>query len=117
MKKPLALPLGVGLVMVAFGVSQMGTPRRWYPYLPERVAKLLPISKDAFFLQHGATNVLLGLWLISRIAAGPASRASLWWWMSVTPFAYRVSWESGARDTAILLSLLSYRNLLEEDRS
>lgn len=113
---PRALPIGIGLVMVAFGMSQISSPRSWYAYIPKWTDRFLPVGKDEFFLLHGGTNVVLGLALISGLAPRPASRLSLWWWLSVTPFAWLVDWRSGARDTAILASLLSYDALLHEDK-
>ncbi len=103
--------------MVAFGAHQITCPKSWHHYLPPWVERRLPVGRNEAFLLHGAGNVSLGLLLISGLFPRLTIRSAIWWWITVTPFAARADWRSGARDLGILGSLLSAQRLLNKERS
>lgn len=60
----MVLRVGIGLVIIWFGVSQIGDPSSWVSFLPSFMNKL-PISEINFVYLNGWFELLAGIMLIS----------------------------------------------------
>lgn len=105
------LRLGIGTVMVVYGVSQMVKPSGWYRYVPDWLDKILP--EPLFMRAHGAVNLGLGLVFMSGWRPVFVSNATLAWWISILPFAFYEDWHSGMRDIAIISGITAVVLLLQ----
>lgn len=103
----LLIRIGVGGVMILFGIWQVTKPVDWLKYIPPIIRFLMPFAPTSFMRLHGTGNILLGLLL----AAGLLQPVSIWlalaWWAFVTPFAFFAEASMGLRDIAIILSLVA----------
>lgn len=111
------LRIGVGTVMVVYGLSQVGRPTEWYKYVPPWLSKLLPMPESWLMRSHGAINVGLGLVFMSGLRPVFVSYATLAWWLSILPFAFYEDWQSGMRDFAIIMAVVAVILLVQRDRS
>lgn len=69
---PVVLRIGMGLVFLWFGFSQIFSPDQWTSFLPSFL-KILPIAAPNFVLANGLFEVIGGVFLIlgvyTRLAA------------------------------------------------
>ena len=61
---PIVLRIGIGLVIMWFGLQQIANPSGWVVYLPE-FTKSLPISQINFVLLNGYFELVFGALLIA----------------------------------------------------
>ncbi len=60
----LCLRLGLGLVLIWFGVSEILDPVTWSAYVPSLVEPLLPVPVTTFVMVNGGLEIILGGFLI-----------------------------------------------------
>lgn len=107
------LRIGVGTVMVVYGLSQIVRPSEWYRYIPPFIDRILP--EPWFMRSHGAFNVGLGLVFMSGWRPVYVSYATLAWWLTILPFAFYEDWHSGMRDFAIIMAVIAVIALVRND--
>lgn len=65
---PVILRVGIAIVLLWFGFSQLKNPAQWTRMMPDYVNIILPLSKATLVIMNGsleillATVLLLGLW-------------------------------------------------------
>lgn len=101
---PKVLQIGLGLVMVWFGLQQITSPTSWIGYLPEFVNSL-PISEITFVSFNGWFEVVFGILLIAgfytRIVTGLLS-------LHLLGITFTVGYnEIGVRDFGLSMALVS----------
>lgn len=101
------LTSAIGLNMIVFGINQIARPPKWHNYIPEWLAKLLPVSKTTALRLHGSGNVSLGLLFMTAYKLHMTGLLVAAWWAFVTPFCARVSWRAGVRDVSILSAIIA----------
>lgn len=101
----LLIRVGVGIVMVAFGINQIASPVNWLKYIPRLVRFIMPIDSRVFMRLHGTGNVTLGLFLASGLLQPLSIWTALLWWLWILPFAAYYDRTIGLRDFAIIVSL------------
>ncbi len=101
----LLIRLGIGSVMVLFGISQQKSPQNWLGYIPGLVRFILPIKPEQFMRIHSLGNIALGSLLISGAWPTVSVCLALGWWLWVLPFAFYKDFTIGMRDLAIVMSL------------
>lgn len=60
----LCLRLGLGLVLLWFGMSEIIDPETWSAYVPSLVEAHLPVPLTTFVVLHGIIEILLGSLLL-----------------------------------------------------
>jgi len=103
----LLIRLGVGLTMIAFGVSQFVNPKGWIGYLPGWMQKLMPMKPTSFMREHAVGNFILGLLFVIGIWPVVIAWCVALWWLSILPFALRYDRYIGLRDGAIILAVVA----------
>ena len=101
---PAILRIGIGLVVVWFGLQQVNDPAGWIVYLPS-FTKSLPFSQINFVYLNGYFELIFGMFLIvgfyTRIIA-------LFLTLHMTGIVGAVGYnEIGVRDFGIFIGLLS----------
>jgi hypothetical protein len=103
----LLIRLGVGIVMVLFGLSQMKSPEKWLQYIPKFFQFIMPVRPTSFMRAHSLGNLGLGAWLM----IGGGGTWSIWisilWWISILPSAFYHAYTTGLRDFAIIMALIA----------
>jgi hypothetical protein len=99
------LRFGPALTMVVFGLHQFAKPQDWLHYLPEWFQKMSPLSPATDMRLHALGNIVFGAWLASGLFPLASVWVALIWWITVLPFAFRVSWSIGMRDLSITIGL------------
>jgi hypothetical protein len=103
----LLIRLGVGIPMILFGISQLRTPEKWLKYMPGLFRFILPVKATSFMRVHSVGNLLLG----ALLAAGVWEPAILWitifWWVSILPYAFYYEYSVGLRDASIIMALIA----------
>ena len=103
----LLLRLAPALTMVIFGIHQWAKPSEWLHYIPAWATKSSPMKPESSMKLHALGNIAFGLFL----ASGWHPLLSVWvaliWWVSILPFAFRVSWAIGLRDLTITVGLVA----------
>lgn len=94
--------------MIAFGISQLISPKAWIGYIPSWLARLLPMYPAMFMITHAAGNLTLGWLLLLGLFPVVVGSATLVWWVSILPFAFMYQWTIGMRDLSIVAALVSY---------
>jgi hypothetical protein len=102
----LVLRLSIAVTMIAFGIEQVGWPRRWLEYLPPQLAAVIPLKETMVMRLHGTINMILGVWFLLGIGFLVSSWLTLLWWVSILPFAFYRNWRIGLRDVAITAGIL-----------
>ena len=64
----LFLRIGLGLVLLWFGISETFDPKTWSSYVPLLVQSLLPITVTTFVMVHGIIEVIFGSLLLIGFA-------------------------------------------------
>jgi uncharacterized membrane protein YphA (DoxX/SURF4 family) len=101
----LILRWGPAITMVIFGFHQLTRPLEWLHYIPEALAKMSPFSPETDMRLHSLGNIIIGIWLVTGLFTPIDAWAALIWWVSILPFAFRVSWSIGLRDLSITMSV------------
>lgn len=101
----LLIRLGVGGVMLLFGISQIKSPEKWLKYMPSLIRFLMPIKPESFMRIHSLGNLGLGLLLITGLLQPLSIGLALAWWIWVLPFAFSYDYTVGLRDFAIIMAL------------
>lgn len=103
----LLIRLGIGIVMILFGLNQILKPAKWQVYIPGFLRFIMPFKPTSFLRLHGSLNVLFGILL----AVGIWQPVSIWiaaiWWTAILPFAFFYAYSVGLRDAAIIMSLVA----------
>jgi hypothetical protein len=100
--------IGTGATMLTFGVNQILKPLPWIDeYAPEFIKMGKIVDSKLFMRTHGFINILLGLFLMTRILPDINAFLVLLWWLSILPFAFMGSWKAGMRDLAIVTGLIA----------
>ncbi len=109
----LLIRFGVSAVMIAFGIHQMIDPAPWIEeYMPKSLQKLPFMNPKTFMRIHSLGNMLLGILFLSGFVPQIGAYLTLFWWVSILPFAFKHSWHTGIRDLAITFSILALIFLL-----
>lgn len=108
----LLLRLGPAITMVAFGISQYFKPAGWLDFIPPWFSRMSPMKPETTMRLHAVANIVLGVWLASGWLPYASAWVALLWWISILPFAFRVSWTVGLRDLAITVGLIALIILL-----
>ncbi len=103
----LQIRIGVGSVMLLFGLSQISSPGRWREYIPPVVRFIMPMQPETFMRIHALGNLGLGLILLLGLWLPVTVWLVLAWWLWVLPFAFYADISKGLRDVAIIMSLLA----------
>lgn len=103
----LLLRLGVGVVMLLFGISQVKSPEKWLKYIPGLIRFLMPVKPESFMRIHSFGNLGLGFLLVSGLFQPVSIWLALVWWLWVLPFAFFYEYTVGLRDLAIIMALLA----------
>jgi hypothetical protein len=99
--------VGVGIVQIAFGLSQQFAPEKWLCYIPGFLRFIMPIKPTTFMRVHSLGNLSLGLLLVSGLWMPTAIWLALGWWIWILPFAFYKDMTIGLRDFAIIMSLIT----------
>ena len=101
---PIILRIGIGLVIIWFGLQQINTPLAWVVYLPT-FTENLPISQTTFVSLNGYFELIFGILLVAgfftRIVA---FFLALHLFGIVLTVGYN---EIGVRDFGIFIALVS----------
>jgi uncharacterized membrane protein YphA (DoxX/SURF4 family) len=101
---PLVLRVGLALVVLWFGVSQLISPSDWLGYLPSFVFKL-PFSPESFILFNGVFEIIFGGLLLTGFWVRPAAALlSLHLLGIIITLGYN---EIAVRDFGLLLAMIS----------
>lgn len=103
----LLIRIGVGTVMVAYGVSQQLSPHKWLDYMPGLVSFIMPIRPASYIRIHSLGNLGLGILLLGGLWMPAALWLVLAWWIWILPFAFYKDFTIGLRDSAIIMSLIA----------
>jgi uncharacterized protein YjeT (DUF2065 family) len=103
----LILRLAPALTMVVFGLHQMLRPQEWLHYIPEWASRMSPMKPQTSMRLHALGNVAFGLFLASGWHPVLGAWIAVLWWLTILPFAFRVSWAIGLRDLTITLGLVA----------
>lgn len=103
----LLIRIGVGTVMIAFGLSQQFSPHKWLDYMPWLIRFIMPISPVHFMRLHSLGNLGLGILLLGGVWLPAALWLVLVWWIAILPFAFYKDFTIGLRDFAIIMSLIA----------
>lgn len=101
---PVVLRIGLGLVMIWFGLKQLTSPTEWIGYLPKWI-DILPISPENFVYLNGWFEIIFGILLVkgfhTRIVAGLLS-------LHLLGITFTVGYnEIGLRDFGLSVALFS----------
>lgn len=102
----LLIQIGVGIVMILFGLSQITSPDKWLKYLPRFVRFIMPVKPTNFMRAHSLGNLGLGILLAIGVWQPAVIWITIFWWISILPFAFYAEYSIGLRDVAIILSLI-----------
>jgi uncharacterized membrane protein YphA (DoxX/SURF4 family) len=106
----LILRIGLGLVFLYFGLSQIINPERWIDLLPEFINNLgfyiNDILKAKLILLNGVFDLLIGLSLILGIFVKITSVLAFLHLISISLFSLGFN-PSGIRDFGLAISVLS----------
>lgn len=108
----LLLRLGPALTMVVFGVNQWMRPQSWVHYIPSALQRTSPMKPESSMKLHALGNLAFGLFLATGWHPLLGAWIAFVWWLSILPFAFKVSWAIGMRDLSITVSLLALILLL-----
>ena len=101
----LILRIGLGLVLLWFGVSEIVDPETWSSYVPMMVQSLLPISVNLFVTLHGIFEVLLAVLLLVGYAQRIVRVVAVLHLVSITiGVGYN---EIGVRDFGLVMAALA----------
>jgi hypothetical protein len=103
----LLIRLGVGIVMVSFGLYQVTKPETWLKYIPKPLQFIMPFKPTSFMRIHALGNIGLGLLLAIGIWQPVSVWLALLWWAWVLPFAFYAELTMGLRDFAIIMALIA----------
>lgn len=103
----LLIRLGVGIVMLLFGLSQIKSPAKWLGYIPGFLKFIMPIRPTSFMRLHSLGNIVLGGLLVSSFWQPVSIWLALIWWGTILPFAFYYGYTTGLRDFAIIMALVS----------
>lgn len=103
----LLIRLGVGVVMVLFGLSQLRSPELWLTYIPRIIRFFMPMEPKIFMRIHSLGNLGLGLLLCLGIWFPVILWITIFWWISILPFAFYYEYTVGLRDVSIILALIA----------
>ena len=106
------LRLAPALTMIVFGLHQYARPQGWLTYIPNWASRVSPLKPQTTMRLHSLGNVVFGLFLASGWHPLIGAWVALLWWLSILPFAFRVSWAVGMRDLTITLGLVALIFLL-----
>ena len=99
---PLALRLGIAVVFLWFGFSQLKNPGSWTRMMPEYVQSIMPLSPNTLIYINGLFEILLAIFLLLGIYTRASSLLlSLHLLHIVTIVGYGAV---GARDLALALA-------------
>jgi hypothetical protein len=101
------LRLGPSLMMILFGLNQLTNPDYWIRFIPQWIVQNSPVSPYTIMRSHAIVNILLGIFLLSGWHSLTATWITIFWFISILPFAYMFDWTIGLRDTAVVLGLIS----------
>lgn len=101
------LRLGIGAIMIIFGLRQLKNPLGWNNYIPEFAHELIHSEeKEARIMRiHATGNVMLGIFLVSGIFPLIAAWMAFLWWIAVAPFGFMKKLEVGVRDTSLITAI------------
>jgi len=102
----LILRIGLGLVFLYFGLSQLLNPERWTDLLPEFLNRLSLLKPETFILINGMFDTLVGLCLILGLFVRIISILAFLHLISISLFSLGFN-PSGIRDFGLALSALS----------
>ena len=107
MNAALLLRLAPALTMVIFGLNQWLKPGDWLHYVPAWATKSSPLKPESSMKLHALGNLAFGVLLASGWHPLLGAWVALIWWISILPFAFRVSWAIGLRDLTITFGLVA----------
>jgi uncharacterized membrane protein YphA (DoxX/SURF4 family) len=110
----LILRIGLGLVFLYFGLSQLINPERWTDLLPEFLTKLSLFKPETFILINGMFDILVGLCLLLGLFVRIISLLAFLHLISISLFSLGLN-PSGIRDLGLAISALSLF-FTEEDK-
>lgn len=108
------LRLGLGAVLLVFGVSKLADPVGWLGYLPPWLAGVLPIAPQQFFVGVGVLEAVLGALLVTGYALRVVALLAALYLLSVI-VAVGAN-EIAVRDFGLLMALLALSVLARGDR-
>jgi hypothetical protein len=67
----------------------------------------MPFKPTSFMRSHGLINLLLGVLLMVGVWQPVITWIVIFWWASITPFAFYYEFAVGIRDISIIMSLIA----------
>ncbi|MBX4211105.1 DoxX family membrane protein [Candidatus Parcubacteria bacterium] len=100
----LFLKLGIGGIMVVFGIHKWYNPRHWFGCIPDWFEAISPLGNAALMRTYGVGDLVFGIFLLSGLYPVAATWIALIWWTVGVPFSFYCKWDVGVRDTVITLA-------------
>ena len=99
------LRLGLALVLLWFGMSEVTNPAKWTSYVPDYVTRFLPLDDYYFVLINGIIEIALALMLLLGIGIKLSSLlVAIHLFIIVISVGYN---EIGVRDFGLAMSALA----------
>jgi len=102
---PLILRIGLAVVLLWFGFSQLKNPAGWTRMMPDYVASILPFTKTTLIYMNGSLEIILATLLLLGLFTRVTSALITLHLLHITTI---VGYGAvGARDVAIALAALA----------
>lgn len=99
------LRIGVGVVMVAFGIYQILRPGPWLIYIPKLVRFIMPLEATTIIRIHSLGNLSLGMLLLAGLWLPVTLWLVLAWWTFILPLCTRADLTVGLRDFGFIMMI------------
>lgn len=100
--------IGLGIFMLAAGISKFLILQYWTGYEPQILVNALPLTAETMTLLGGVFEALLGLWLLTQKKTFYASSITTLWLLAITIQVSRLGlWDLAIRDLGLTLYALS----------